>query len=187
MRKLLFVLFVGFGLVSCSDSSDQGKTANLPTPEEIKESADTAYGEIIELHTKLKAWTPDTGDEKEVKQIAAQLQTSSQVFVNANGNDPRAMEVEEYVVASALTLGRFVLAVRHLDKLIEKYPENEKVVEFMFQKAFILQQTKRMDEAKTAFQAVADKFPDHELGKNSLLVLETIDLSDEELINKFQE
>jgi TolA-binding protein len=79
-----------------------------------------------------------------------------------------------------------VKAIKLYDRILTDYPSYERAAEVAFLAAFTYDEDMQKPElAKEAYQEVIDKFPENKWAQQARDRLATIDLSDEELIDRF--
>ncbi len=78
-------------------------------------------------------------------------------------------------------------ALNIFQRFLNEYPDHEKEPTVRFLIAFIYDQDlDKKKKAKKLYRTVIDSFPDHRLAKDAEQYLKVIDLSDEELIERFE-
>ncbi|HHB77660.1 MAG TPA: hypothetical protein ENK85_00335 [Saprospiraceae bacterium] len=84
----------------------------------------------------------------------------------------------------AVNLGAYPKALKSYDLLIEKYPNNPKVVSnALFAKAFILENHLHdVDAARKLYLSIQKKYPNQEITKNIKATLENLGKSEAELL-----
>ena len=86
-------------------------------------------------------------------------------------------------------IGKYNEAINILHKIITAYPETEKTPMFMYRKAIILEENLgKPENAKAAYKALIERFPDNFLSINAqeYLDMDYLNMSDADLI-KFLE
>lgn len=110
-----------------------------------------------------------------------------QAFAKAYPTDSMA---PEYLVRAAgiqRNLKDPQAAINLYDRVIRDYPDWKDVVVCYYQKGLIYQDDmKQLGEAKSAYEEVARRFPDHVFGKEAKIMIENLQYSDEELIERFK-
>ncbi len=85
------------------------------------------------------------------------------------------------------SLKDYDMAISKYQTIVDKYPDFEKVTEAHFLIAFIYDNDlKQKEKAKAVYQKIADTRGDHVFAKQAKERLETIHLSDKELIERFK-
>lgn len=78
-------------------------------------------------------------------------------------------------------------AINLYTRILEEYPDYEKEATVRFLLAFVYDQDlDKKKKARSLYQAVIDSFPDHKLAKDAKQYLKVMDLSDKELIERFE-
>ena len=85
----------------------------------------------------------------------------------------------------AANIHRPDLAVVYLDTIIGQYADYKQLAECYFYKGFVLENVAQdYDNAKIAYQAFVDKYPNDPLAKDAKVLIENLGLSPEELLAK---
>lgn len=123
------------------------------------------------------------GDGKTNMNVSVELLRRSKSFLK---NHPKSANIEEvlYIGSNAARgLGLTDEAVSLLTFLADSLvTAKDSHITYLYTKAFILDESGKKEEAKAIYKIVAEKHPDHEFGRDSQARLETIDLTDEQLI-----
>jgi tetratricopeptide (TPR) repeat protein len=78
-------------------------------------------------------------------------------------------------------------AIDLYDRVIRDYPEWKDVVVCYYQKGLIYQDDlKQLGAAKTAYEEVVRLFPDHTFGKEAKIMIDNLQYTDEELIERYR-
>lgn len=106
------------------------------------------------------------------------------------GQNPRDSITAEYLFKAAdlsVGVGRYEGAIRHLDRLINEFPKFRKTAEMMLFRGFIYE-TYLNDYANAvkAYEALVKRFPNHRLAQDARASIDNLQLSEEELLEKFQ-
>lgn len=78
-------------------------------------------------------------------------------------------------------------ALELYDRVLKDYPRWEERVVLLFKKAVMLHNAGRLGEARTAYMVVISTYPDHKFAKDARVLVETMDVGDDEWIDKAQE
>ncbi|MCB0765052.1 MAG: tetratricopeptide repeat protein [Flavobacteriales bacterium] len=89
---------------------------------------------------------------------------------------------------AAKSMGDAPQGIRLYDRVISNYPDWKRIPDVFYLKAFTIDsELGQKGEAKKAYQQVISMFPDHRFAQDARRMMEYLDLTDEELIRKFQE
>jgi len=96
----------------------------------------------------------------------------------------------EYLVRSAgiqRNLKDPQAAIDLYDRIIRDYPDWKDVVVCYYQKGLIYQDDlKELGKAKQAYEEVVRRYPDHTFGKEAQVMIDNLQYTDEELIERFR-
>lgn len=74
------------------------------------------------------------------------------------------------------------------DRIIKDYPTWKRLPDVYYLKAFTIDSDlDRMGEAKTAYEEVIARYPDHPFAKDARAMIDNLQYTDEELIQRFQQ
>lgn len=90
-------------------------------------------------------------------------------------------------VRAAMGLNQDFEAIRLNTIIINENPEDSTIIEEMNLRAFLYDKMNSKEEAKKAINEIIEKFPNHSSIENHKARLKTIDLSDEELMQLFEQ
>ena len=100
---------------------------------------------------------------------------------------PNAPEYLLKAAETARTMRSFNKTLELYAKVMEKYPDFEKIPQVKFLEAFTLDNDlKQYDLAKLKYEAFLKDFPDHEFVDDTRFLLENLGKSDEAIINTFE-
>ena len=163
---LLFVLLVACG-------SAENKTEAL--------ALDDKNSKIERRIAKLEKLNFDT--ENPSQKDAFELLEAYQHYVKENPDDEKAADYLYKASGLAIGLNNPSLGVLLMDKVLENYKSYPKSDEVLFQKAFTLDfQLEKKEEAKIVYELFIEKYPNSKLTLDAKARLETINLSDEDLL-----
>ena len=182
MRKSLLLITSFFLLIRCGGENsgiekEQSTSADISTYTEQE-----LYEYIIFLEDNLL----DTNNNSLVpnRENSIKLLESSNNFVERFPENKEKKNILYKGVRAARGLEKYHEAVRLLDKILALYPEDEQVVELLFEKAFIYDENlKNTEEAKRIYTKIAAEYPEHQFGQDSKSRLITIDMTEEEFMN----
>ncbi len=173
--KIKFVLFFATAalMTACGGAS--------PEEQQVQQEKEELSTKIDSLENVL------FGQEVNVdREVAAQLLQSYIKYTDTYPADDRSADYLYKGAGIARGVGVHSRALKMYQKILSDYPEFEKQPETYFLIAFTYDNDlKEIDQAKSAYQEVIQKFPEHEFAEQSKERLKTIDLTDEELIELF--
>lgn len=180
MRTIAAIMMIGL-LVSCGQTSEQterdedGKTL---TPEMMREN-------IAELEK-------DLVKGKRVSQLntnkAKRLIQQYQMYINSNPSDSTSASYLHKAADLSVGVGNFDASIRFIDKLIEDHQDFEKLPEIMLFKGFVYEaHLDNHANAVKAYEALRDRFPNHKLANDAKAAIENLTLTEEELLQKFEQ
>lgn len=178
MKQSLLLLFV-LALASCGGgANDQGA---VPVADSTAVTASVMAGRIHAMEDSIFA------DPAFERRSAVALFDVYKAFAKAYPQDSMA---PEYLVRAAgiqRNLRDPQAAIDLYDRVIRDYPEWKDVVVCYYQKGLIYQDDlKQLGAAKTAYEEVVRRFPDHTFGKEARIMIDNLQFSDEELIERYR-
>lgn len=180
MRKLntLFVL-AAFFLAACS-GEDETVYDEQQEDYIVELDHDELLEEIENLESEIAS--AQAPDKDKMNQAIAKFQD----FANAFPEDPQAPDFLLKASDFSLALDFPEKSVRILDRIIEEYPDYNRMEDVMYVKASHLDLNLRdTTKAKEAYQAFIAKYPNSELVDDAQTRIDNIALSMEELAEKF--
>jgi tetratricopeptide (TPR) repeat protein len=181
MKKVIYLLATVLIFTSCGTGEVK---PGEKTEELVILSTDDQFEALVELDRKLLK-----ADLSIDTKVSKQLYAAASLFTNENPLHERAADALELAAKGAEGIGKYNDAINILHKIITAYPETEKTPMFMFRKAIILEENLgKPDNAKAAYQALIERFPDNFLSINAqeYLDMDYLNMSDADLI-KFLE
>jgi TolA-binding protein len=173
MKVSLIFSFVLLLISSCNSEEGTGKK-NL--------DKDAARNEIKALEK-----VNFSNSELVTKESAEALLKSYLTFTKSFPDD--SLSADYLFKASGLAIGiqAHEKGIEIIDNLAKNYPDYELIDEAVFQKAFVLDfQLNNKEAAEKAYREFVNKYPNSPLVKEAKGRLETINLSEEELIDLFE-
>lgn len=108
-------------------------------------------------------------------------------FVNIYPDDSLAAEYIYKGSELAMNLQMSGRAIDGFQKILETYPEFDKIALCVFLQAFIYENhMKQYDKAKLLYREFLEKFPGHELAEDALVSIQNMGKSLEELVKLWQ-
>ncbi len=109
------------------------------------------------------------------------------VFAKTNPLDTMTPEYLFRCAGVHRTLGEPQETMKVYDRIISNYPGWRRLADTYYLRAFTLDNDlNQKGEAKTAYEEVINRFPDHPFAKDAKQMIENLQYSDEELIEKFK-
>lgn len=167
-------------LFSCTEETNTPQKLESNIIDISKFNETELYDYIIDLESKLL----DTTNNSIIpnKENSIRLLESSNKFVERFPEHAEKRNILFKGIRAARGLQKYHEALRLYDKILREFPEDEKTVEVLFEKAFVHDENlNNTEEAKRIYTKIAEEYPEHRYGKNSKDRLATIDMTDEEL------
>jgi tetratricopeptide (TPR) repeat protein len=129
------------------------------------------------------------GNEMSIdKDLAAKLLQSYIKFTDTYPMDEHSADYLYKGAGIARGVRLYSRALEMYTRILSDYPDFPKTVETYFLVAFTYDNDiKDVEAARTAYNVVIEKFPQHEFAEQARERLKTIDMSDEELIELFMQ
>ncbi len=181
MKKVIYLLATVLIFASCGTEEVK---SDEKTAEPVPLSVEDQFSALVELDSKLLK-----ADLSIDKVVAKELYDAANLFSNENPLHEKAADALELGAKGAEGIGKYNEAINILHKIITAYPETEKTPMFMYRKAIILEENLgKPENAKAAYKALIERFPDNFLSINAqeYLDMDYLNMSDADLI-KFLE
>lgn len=170
-QNILALVLAIILLASC-----QEKKASQPAEEQTRAT-------IEQLEEKLFEGSKTKFNDAIAKQLIA-------LYIGyADANPSDTLSPEYLFRAGELSVGveEYDKGIGLFDKIYKGYPDYNKRVEALFMVAFTYDEhLKRKGQAADIYDKLIQKHPDHHFAEVSKQVLETLSMSEEELLKKFQ-
>jgi TolA-binding protein len=112
------------------------------------------------------------------------------VYLSFAKNFPLDTMTPEYLFRAAgvsRSLGEPKETLALYDRVIKNYPGWSRIVDTYYLRAFTIDSDLgQKGEAKTAYEEVMHRFPDHKFAKDAAQMIENLQFTDEQLIEKFK-
>ena len=155
-----------------------GGTTAEPTPEAM----------VTEARTRIRA-QEDSLFNKMVFDRRGALELRS-VYIAYAERFPTDTLVPEYLFRAASvsrSLGEPQESLKLYDRVIKNFPSWSKIADAYYLRAFTIDSDLgRKGEAKTAYEEVIQRFPDHKFAADAKQMIENLQYTDEELIERFK-
>lgn len=180
LSHVLILIALSFAFSSCKDK----------TPQELKtENTINAKKELTEQITSFEAkvFANDNVDVKKQKEDAVGLLKAYLNYHNKFNNDSLSADYLFKAGNVALGLGKTNQAIDLFRSAHDGYPGYEKKVEAVYMAAFIYDNELHLtDTAQKFYEFVIANYPEHKLAKDAAARIQTLHMTDEELIKMFE-
>lgn len=167
-------------LIACTEGSAPDQEANGTMPPDTVSSTVMA-GRIRMQEDSLFA------SEVFDRRGAMALQAVYEAFVKVYPADTLAPEYLFRGAGLAKALGNAEQGVRLYDRIIAEYPDWRRIVSAYYMKAFTIDDgVGDKERARKAYEEVIARFPDHPFAKDSRAMIENLQYTDEQLIERFK-
>ena len=177
MKKVIYLLATVLIFASCG--AEEVKS-DEKTEELVTLSLEDQFEALVELDRKLLK-----ADLSIDKVVAKELYDAANLFANENPLHEKAANALELAAKGAEGIGKYNDAINILHKIITGYPETKKTPMFMYRKAIILEEKLgKPDNAKAAYQALIERFPDNflSISAQEYLDMDFLNMSDADVI-----
>ena len=178
MNKLFPILFLSIALLaSCGGES---------TKQEPTNSKQAKADKINELEQQLYDTKDETPDLD--RQAALDVVKLYQQFADTFPDDPRSPQYLFKGGEVSIALQQYHLAISFYEKCFKKYPDYERRPDCLYLQGFIYDNHLEYHAvAKENYERVIKEFPNHPYAKDAEAAIQTLTMSDEELIKMFKE
>ncbi len=122
------------------------------------------------------------------KRKAQALLDVYKAYANANPRDTMSAEYLFRAANVAKSMHEGQECVDLYDRIITDFPSWRRLPDVLYLKAFTIDsEFDRKGEAKTAYLEVISRYPDHAFAKDARAMIENLEYTDEELIQRFQQ
>lgn len=174
MKKLLSLLPVALLLAACG-----GEQTTAP----VDDAAAAKRTMQARIDSMRMAMEDDTLYDA---RGAQELLDVYKAYAKANPQDSLSAEYVFRAAGLSDPLGHPEESVVLYERLIKEYPNWPRVVDSYYLKALTLDKMGRKDEARTAYQEVISRYPAHQFASDAKQMIENLQFTDEELIEKFR-
>lgn len=186
MKKIILTFLIFTFLCNCTTEENTNKSQ-----EKKKNTIDITElnaKELLNHITNLEKNLLDTASNilATNKENAIKLLEGTNNFAERFKENSERRAIIYRGVMAARGLGNNNEAIRLLDKILTEYPNDNKKVDVLFEKAFLLdEKIKKTEKAKAIYSQIAKEYPTHQFGIDSKARLITIDMTDEQLLDFF--
>lgn len=173
MRKTLYTIaaIAIFLISSCGDGTKEGTMSKNDRLTLIQEMEDKAYADMDKFDTT----------------IALGLVKNYDIFCDENPDDEMSPNFLFKAADLCMALNKSQLALEFYNRIIDDYPDYQKVPYCMFLKGFVYEdQLNDFDAAKEAYTEFIEKYPDHDMAEAAKFSIKNLGKSPEELIREFE-
>ncbi|QQR86366.1 MAG: tetratricopeptide repeat protein [Flavobacteriales bacterium] len=117
---------------------------------------------------------------------AQELLDVYKAYAQAFPQDSLAPEYLFRAAGLALPLGRADESVVLYDRVIKDYPQWPKLVDTYYLKAMTVEELGKKADAKLAYEEVIKRYPDHQFAKDAAQMIDNMQYTPEELIEKWR-
>lgn len=172
MKKIaLSTVFTFLLLWSCSESPKENAMNIEDRLKLIEQIENESFGK--------------NGEFNKTKAIA--LVNNYAIFAEENPEDERSAPFLFKAGDISMGLEKGELSISYFDKIIENYPDYEKIPYCMFLKGFVYENTlKDLENAEEAYRAFIKEYPNHDMTEAAQFSLKNLGKSPEQLIREFE-
>ncbi len=177
--NIIYILLplILLGLMGCGQ--EEGKEEKSPSREKLLSNIEGLKKELYD--------TSKTASRKNTRITARNLARNYLEFASDHPGDERTPSFLYQAAGLNRGNGRYRKALNLYEKIRQEHPGFEKQAECLFLQAFIHDQDlNNKDSAKVLYQQVIEEYPDHKFAQDAKARIETLHLSDEELIERFE-
>jgi TolA-binding protein len=182
--RIVYLLITAFILGACQggDNSEDKKVENA-----VKSNREGHRLLLAEIDSMEQIVYTDSFDVS--KKSTSELMQAYLAFTDKYvGDNERVPKYLYKAAALSRAVDLPVKAIKLYDRILKEYPKYERAPEVAFLAAFTYDEDMNQPElAKEAYKEVIEKYPDNKWAQQARDRLATIDLSDEELIDRFME
>ncbi len=178
MRTLLIPGLLAMLLVACG--GDAAKAPTAPTGSTTPPAP--------EMSVRIRAMEDSLFAKTVFDRRGAQaLLDVYKAYAKAFPNDSMAPEYLFRAAGMSKGLGGPQEAVQLYDRIIKEYPQWSRLADTYYLRAFTIDaDLKQKGNAKTAYEEVIARFPDHRFAKDAKAMIQNLQYTDEELIERFR-
>lgn len=172
MKKIVFG-FLSISILICSCGTGNGDSMSKSDRLQIiKELEDKAYSDVNKFDTT----------------SALALVKNYSQYCDENKDDEMSPVFLFKAGDLSMAMRKSTIAIDFFNRIINDYPEFDKVAYSMFLVAFIYDdQLKDYESAKNSYNAFIEKYPDHEMTDAARFSIKNLGKSPEELIQEFEQ
>lgn len=173
MKNTLLSLILAIGLMwSCSESRKENAMSIEDRLALIEQIENESFGQNGEFN----------------KTKALGLVNNYAIFADENPDDERSAAFLFKAGDISMGLENAELAISYFDKVIDNYPDYEKIPYCMFLKGFVYENNLNdLDKAREAYSEFIKEYPDHDMTEAAVFSLKNLGKSPEELIREFED
>ncbi|MFZ1687539.1 MAG: tetratricopeptide repeat protein [Flavobacteriales bacterium] len=117
---------------------------------------------------------------------AQELLDVYKAYAKANPHDSLSPEYLFRAAGLSDPLGRPDESMLLYERVIRDYPGWSRIVDCYYLRALTLDKMGKKDEARMAYEEVISRYPDHQFAKDAKQMIENLQYTDEQLIEKFR-
>ena len=184
MKKLLYILSLAL-LMACGSGN--------PTIENETEKVETKTPEMSkdELQTEIAKMEQDLSNKLRIKFDDVLAQQVVDLYVEYANNNPQDSITPEYLFKAGevcIGLKQFDQSVIHFERIYKHFPKYSKYVESLYLVGFVYDEyMNNYGKAKEYYEKIVNDHADHSFEDDAQASIETLGLSDEEIIKRFED
>jgi len=184
--KIIVILLVAVQWIGCGTEEKPNSESQEIEKTTDKLVIDYSEDELFSLSNELEENLLDTTKSNDYKNNSFKMLDLSQVFVSRFPESKNLRNIIKKGSRAAHGLGQEREAIRLINISIEKFSNDTTIIEEMNLKAFLYDKLNDKANARIAYQAIIDKFPNNPSSVKHKERLKTLDLTDEELLKHFE-
>lgn len=187
MKKHLIVLSGALLMLACNDAQKDAAASEIENQQELGASIPEKKEDLFAQIIKNNEFLANSTGADSLKFVANNQVALCENFIERFKTDQNGASVLGFGAKAARSAGRSQKAIQLYDQLIQLYPSDPNLAEYMFLKAFIYDEDLQdKEKAKDAYTVLMQRFPGSNYAKDAKLLIEQLYLSDEELIKQFE-
>ncbi|MBK9760588.1 MAG: tetratricopeptide repeat protein [Flavobacteriales bacterium] len=181
-RSVGLLALPAFAIITVMTSCGGGSNAKTAS------SMDSTQGKLFEARTRIRA-QEDSLFTKSVfdRRGAMSLEDVYLAYAKTNPLDSLTPEYLFRAAGVARTLGEPKKTLELYDRIIKDYSSWKRIADTYYLRAFTIDNDLgQKGEAKTAYEEVINRFPDHKFAADAKQMIENLQYTDAQLIEKFE-
>lgn len=191
--KYFLILPLFFLMISCGSQTENPPAETTPEEVEIAEPETNAAGQVLNEdgdYSKLEALEPYFGSDMEFEdpEMAKELIRETDIFVEKYPDDRRAPIAMYRAAGAAKNMSDWTKALELFERTWKEYPDSFVAPMALFLNGFIYDDTlNEKEKALELYQIFAERYPDSSFMPDVQKLMEMINLTEEEMIEKLKE
>ncbi|GAB5539111.1 MAG: hypothetical protein Salg2KO_12140 [Salibacteraceae bacterium] len=122
-------------------------------------------------------------NQNKAKNLIIQYQN----YINMNPKDSLTSVYLFRAADMSIAVGSYEACIKYLDKIINDFPNSDRIVETMLFKGFVYEtHIGNHANAIASYKALIDRYPNHRLAGDARAAIDNLTLTEEELLEKFE-